>query len=79
MRPLRILSEALKLDKDLNLLIIRGCYFRGKGDFDAAIRDYDEAIKLDSTAADAYYERAFAWFSKKNLSMRCQTVTRVFD
>ena len=39
----------------------RGVAVRGnRGDYDKAIADYNEAIRLDPKAAGAYYGRGFA-------------------
>jgi len=38
----------------------RGIKYSSKGDYDRAIADYTEAIKLDPTFARAYYNRGFA-------------------
>lgn len=35
------------------------------GAYDAAIKDYDEAIRLDPTHAAAFYGRGLAWYFKK--------------
>ena len=42
----------------------RGIAFAGKDDFDRAIADYDQAIKLDPNFADAYYNRGIAHDAK---------------
>jgi tetratricopeptide (TPR) repeat protein len=40
----------------------RGFTFTETGDFDSAIADYNEAIRLDPNYADAYYNRGLIYF-----------------
>ena len=42
----------------------RGMAWRDKGDFDRAIADFDEAIRLDPNSALAYAHRGTAWQNK---------------
>jgi hypothetical protein len=42
----------------------RGVEWIGKGDYDRAIADYDEAIRLDPQDPLAYYNRGVAWHGK---------------
>ena len=44
----------------------RGVASYRKGDFDKAIANYNEAIRLDPTYADAYYSRGLTWGNKKD-------------
>ncbi len=39
----------------------RGKAYRAKGDSDHAIRDFDEAIKLDPNDGEAFYNRGLAF------------------
>lgn len=43
----------------------RGSAFREKGDYDRAISDFSEAIKLDSSLATAFYDRASVLYGVK--------------
>jgi tetratricopeptide (TPR) repeat protein len=45
-------------------LTIRGRAYRAKGDFDRAIADYSEAIRIDPGYALAVYSRGIAYFNK---------------
>jgi tetratricopeptide (TPR) repeat protein len=38
----------------------RGCLLAGRGDFAGAARDFERAVQLDASLADAYYNRALA-------------------
>src|ERR1700733_890271 len=67
------LSEALKLfDKDLKenpsprAHAIRGLIWDEKGDYDKAIADFNEAIRLEPKNADAYNGRSLVWLDKKD-------------
>ena len=46
------------------LLLARGIAFAEKGQFDRAIADYDEAIRLDPQYADAFNHRGFSYGKK---------------
>jgi lipoprotein NlpI len=41
---------------------------RADGDVDAAIADFDEALKIDPSASDVYLDRALAWESRNELA-----------
>jgi len=45
----------------------RGLAYRNKGDFDRAIADLSEAIRLDPKYAEAYYGRGLAYGNKGDL------------
>ena len=45
----------------------RGAAYRGQGDLNAAIKDYDQAIKLNSKFAQAYNNRGVAYDHKGDL------------
>jgi lipoprotein NlpI len=42
----------------------RGISWRHKGEFDRAIADFDEAIRIDTKPARSYLQRAYAWDDK---------------
>src|ERR1700722_12709674 len=67
------LSEALKLfDKDLKenpsprAYAVRGSIRDEKGEYDNAIADFSEAIRLEPKNADAYNRRSLVWSDKKD-------------
>jgi tetratricopeptide (TPR) repeat protein len=67
------LSEALSLfDKELKrnptprAYAIRGLIWDEKGDYDKAIADFNEAIRLEPKNADAYNRRSLVWSDKKD-------------
>ena len=43
----------------------RGNAYHHKGEYDRAIEDYNEAIRLNPKDADAYYNRGYAYNLKK--------------
>ncbi len=45
---------------------IRGRAYRTKGDYDHAVVDYTEAIKIEPNYVLAYYSRGIAYFNKKD-------------
>ena len=45
----------------------RGIAWRAKGDYDRAIADYDQALRLDPKHEDAYVNRGAAWSDKGDL------------
>ena len=45
---------------------MRGLAYRRKGDFDRAIADYSQMIRLNPKNASAYYRRADAYYRKKD-------------
>ncbi|QJW95654.1 tetratricopeptide repeat protein [Frigoriglobus tundricola] len=42
----------------------RGLVWQEKGEFDKAIKDYDEVIRLDPKSASGFLGRGNAWFQK---------------
>jgi tetratricopeptide (TPR) repeat protein len=48
---------------------IRGLIWNEKGQYDLAIGDFNEAIRLDRKDAAAYHSRGFAWEQKGNLAL----------
>ena len=61
-----------KTDEEIDALIKnsyrlyynRGLAYRGEGDYDRAIQNYDEAIRINPEAADAYNSRGDAYHGK---------------
>lgn len=44
----------------------RGAAWRAKGEFDLAIANYDQAIRLDPKNGNGYGQRGLAWYDKKD-------------
>jgi TolB-like protein/Tfp pilus assembly protein PilF len=56
---LMLTNMALSYDKDLaDAYIIRGDYYRYTGSSDKALKDYNQALKLNANAWEAYYGKA---------------------
>ena len=53
--------------KDTNAYVNRALSYRNKGEFDRAIADYSEAIRLDPKNTDAYENRALSYRNKGEL------------
>jgi tetratricopeptide (TPR) repeat protein len=53
-------------------------YIRFKGDWDRAIADYDEALRLDPKNAGAYAGRAAAYLRKGNVDRALPDLTKAF-
>ena len=57
-------TEALKLRPVFIMYLVRGNACHKRGDFDAAIRDYNAAIALNSENARVYNDRGNAYYEK---------------
>ena len=57
-------TEALKLRPVFIMYLVRGNACHKRGDFDAAIRDYNAAIALNSEDARVYNDRGNAYYEK---------------
>src|SRR5207244_3275786 len=53
-------------EPDENSYITSGVAWMDKKGYDSAIKDFDEAIRLDPEFAFSYYCRGWAWTEKKN-------------
>ena len=53
--------------RDVNVYENRALTLLGKSDFDGAIADFDQAIRLDPNSAEAFNGRGAAWRAKGNL------------
>jgi tetratricopeptide (TPR) repeat protein len=56
--------------------IIRGNAYVNKGDYNAAARDYDEAIRLNPKNAAAFYNRANVFFAWADTMRRSRTTIK---
>ena len=63
-RALEQKTSAHLVNYQSDLLFFRGISFSFKGDFDSAISDYDQAIKLKPDDADVYKHRGDAYYDK---------------
>ena len=63
-RALKQKTSAHLVNYQSDLLFFRGISFSFKGDFDSAISDYDQAIKLKPDDANVYKYRGDAYFDK---------------
>jgi tetratricopeptide (TPR) repeat protein len=62
-----IKGDKVKGDKLAEIYDHRGAAYRSQGDLNAAIKDYDQAIKLNSKFAQAYNNRGVAYDHKGEL------------
>ncbi|GAB6391389.1 MAG: tetratricopeptide repeat protein [Treponematales bacterium] len=63
-RAIDDLTEAIGLTPTVKTYLYRGSVYIGLGEYDKAIVDYTEAIRLDPNAADAYNNRGVAYVEK---------------
>ena len=65
-QALGFFSEDLKRNPTPTAYVARAVIWEDKGDYDAAIADFNEAIRLDPTFKWAYNNRGFAWKQKND-------------
>jgi tetratricopeptide (TPR) repeat protein len=63
--------------KTAGAFLDRGILFATRGDFDLAIADFTEAVKLDDNLASAYFQRGKAYFARQ--SRLYTAITEDFD
>lgn len=56
-----------------------GMAYYSAGDFDLAIRKFDQAIKLDGNNVDAYFNRGLACYSRKDFDSAAESFTRILN
>jgi tetratricopeptide (TPR) repeat protein len=61
-----LLTALLPSEKLSNIYVNRGTAYYNKGDYNRAIQDYDQAIRLDPKYMPAYYSRGSAYFKKSD-------------
>ena len=76
MRPLKILLLRLSSNRKAILHITNAArHWVEKGEFDKAIADFDECIRLDPNSVDGYVHRGHAWFRQAMPTRRLPTST----
>jgi len=60
-----LLKSAGAKESNFVTYLKRGKAWLGKGDYDKAISDFNKAIELDPTYADAYYWRGYAYLKQR--------------
>lgn len=66
---LKLYDQAIKLDPNFREAYLnRGLIYKYKGEWDKAIADFDQGVKLSygEVASEIYFERGFAQIQKKN-------------
>jgi lipoprotein NlpI len=74
---LAIESRDLSVKELANVFVGRGRAWDGKKDYDRAVADYTEAIRLNPRFALAFYNRAIAWRDKKDYDRAVADYTEV--
>ncbi len=54
---------AAQNNADAERMVLEGIALHDKGDYDGAIKKYDEALKLDKNYFDAYYEKSYSLYA----------------
>ncbi|MDR0878460.1 MAG: tetratricopeptide repeat protein, partial [Treponema sp.] len=60
-----IITVHAAADDNAARFLDRGISFANKGDYDTAIADFNDAIRLNPNLASAYYQRAYAYHFKE--------------
>jgi tetratricopeptide (TPR) repeat protein len=57
-------NESIKLSKGSTAFVCRGLTWQAKGDYERAIADLDEAIRLDPKNVAAFQKRGLLWWTR---------------
>ena len=64
---------------DAKFYIDRGIAYREKGQYDQAISDYTKALEIDPKSGGAYYNRATAYYFKKEYDKSWKDIKQAQD
>ena len=80
-RALEEANRALAIKPLAGAFNVRGDIYRGKGDLDGAIKDYDECIKIapEQVNMDAYFGRGMAYKAKGDMKRAAEDLKKAVE